>query len=121
MNMFQGGNHLLTLQALGEMPFIQFPAQRKADRRRDAAPFAFHAPQDRTFAFRCPGAPERFLKRKSEFIEKDYVYAASPRFFLCGANLVPARRESALRHVRARVRVALADSSLTSGASDSNS
>jgi hypothetical protein len=120
-NMFQCDNDLLTLHALGEMLFVQLPRQREAHCRGNAATLFLNAPQDRTFAFRCPRAPQRFLERKSELIEKDYIYAASPRFFLYAANLGATTPQSVPRHVRARGAAALAGSNPTFGAGDSNS
>jgi len=79
--MFQGGDHIVTIHCPFEMSFINLARKGQADRRRQNPTVRGEPSQDRSLTARRPRAPKTFQKRRTELIKKHYIYAAPPRFF----------------------------------------
>ncbi len=80
-NMLQRLHNLLTGHTAGKVSFINFAAQRQANRSQNTAPLIFDAPQNRLSAARRPGRRQAFTKGKPKFIKNHDFDAVALRFF----------------------------------------
>ncbi len=89
-DMFQGGDHILTIHTAVKMTFVDFARPRQADRRRQDAALTRDPVDNRSLPPGGPSSPQPFQKGRAKFIEKHDVDATSLRLFLSEASPAPA-------------------------------